>query len=213
MSSNEKYFKYSAFSATEKLLYYTSIKKMLRCLNIEYPDFYGWYDRLFEEDRELHSSREIIICEKEYHIAGVAILKSNEEEKKICTLRVLKPYQRQGIGRKLMELSFEWLEEDKPLITLHKSKQNQFAPLFNYFGFTLEEKQWNYYNIFSTELSYNGVLAKKESLLSRQEIMRIDGWYRCYLDSGRYDLKEFIEECVQKLYLNEKKRRRQMIYE
>lgn len=213
MGLDEKYFRYSAFSVAEKLLYYTSIRKMLRCLNIEYPDFYGWYDGLFQEDKELYDNREIIICEKECHIAGVVILKSTEEEKKICTLRVAKPFQRQGIGRKLMELSLEWLEEDKPLITMHKSKQHQFASLLDYYGFTLAEKQWNYYNIFSTELSYNGVLTKKETFFSRQEIMRISGWYQSYLDSGRYDLKEFIGECVQKLYLNEQKRRMQMIYE
>lgn len=213
MSLNEKYFKYSAFSASEKLWYYSSVKKMLRRLNIEYPDFYVWYDRLFQEDKELHSDREIIICEKEYHIAGVAILKSTKKEKKICTLRVIKPFQRQGIGRRLMEHSFEWLEDDKPLITMHKSKQYQFASLLDYYGFTLEEKQWNYYNIFSTELSYNGVLTKKDTLFNEQEIMSVSRWYWDYLDTGRYDLKEFIEECVQKLYLNEQKRRMQMIYE
>lgn len=212
MNISEKYYRYSAFSAAEKVLYYNSIKKFLRRLNIEYPDFNGWYDNLFQEDKQLHSDREIIICEKDYRIAGIAILKSTEEEKKICTLRVARPYQRQGIGRNLMERGFEWLEDDRPLITMHRSKQHQFAPLLDYYGFTLEAMQWNYYNIFSTELSYNGILAKKETLFNNQDIMKIDTWYKSFVNSGRDNIKEFIGECIQKWYFYEQKRRIDMIY-
>ena len=113
----EQYRIYSAFSVFEKNLYYKEIYNFLKRLNIEYPGFSRWYKGLFLENKELWDDREIIICEKEYRIAGVSILKSTEEEKKICTLRVAAPFQRQGIGRKLMEMSFEWLQEDKPLIT------------------------------------------------------------------------------------------------
>ena len=115
MKNDERYTKYSAFSFWEKKTYYNQIYVFLKWLNLEYPGFNTWYDNLFTENKELKSGREIIICEKEYSIAGIAILKSTEEEQKICTLRVAKRYQRQGIGKRLMELSFEWLQNDKPL--------------------------------------------------------------------------------------------------
>ena len=157
MKNDERYTKYSAFSFWEKKTYYNQIYVFLKWLNLEYPGFNTWYDNLFTENKELKSGREIIICEKEYSIAGIAILKSTEDEQKICTLRVAKRYQRRGIGKRLMELSFEWLQNDKPLLTMHSTKQRQFLHLMQYYGFELEQKNRNYYNIFSTELVYNGV--------------------------------------------------------
>lgn len=208
---NEMYSMYSAFSVFEKGLYYSQIYNFLIRLNIEYPGFSKWYKGLFLENKELQDSREIIICEKEYRIAGVAILKSTEEEKKICTLRVAGPFQRQGIGRKLMEMSFEWLEDDKPLITMHKSKQHEFIALLDYYGFVLEQTQRNYYNIFSTELSYNGILPEKKIFFNKIEIMDIDIWYNNFIMSGSNNLKEFVEKCIFKWYAREWKRRIEML--
>lgn len=39
-----------------------------------------------------------------------------------------------------MELSFEWLNDDKPLITIHNSKKHEFNKLFKRYNFELEEK-------------------------------------------------------------------------
>lgn len=208
---NEKYSMYSAFSVFEKGLYYSQIYNFLIRLNIEYPGFSKWYKGLFLENKELQDGREIIICEKEYRIAGVAILKSTEEEKKICTLRVAGPFQRQGIGRKLMEMSFEWLEDDKPLITMHKSKKHEFIALLDYYGFVLEQTQRNYYNIFSTELSYNGILPEKKIFFNKIEIMDIDIWYNNFITFGSNNLKEFVEKCILKWYARERKRRIEML--
>lgn len=207
---NETYSMYSTFSLCEKVLYQNQIYDFLKRLNIEYPGFYKWYKGLFLENKELQDGREIIICEKEYRIAGVVILKS-KEEKKICTLRVAAPFQRQGIGRKLMEMSFEWLQDDKPLITMHKSKRHEFAALLEYYGFVLEQTQWNYYNIFSTELSYNGVLPEKKIFFNKIEMMDIDIWYKSFIISRRNNVKEFVEECILKWYEREKKRRINML--
>lgn len=210
VNMNETYSMYSTFSLCEKVLYQNQIYDFLKRLNIEYPGFYKWYKGLFLENKELQDGREIIICEKEYRIAGVVILKS-KEEKKICTLRVAAPFQRQGIGRKLMEMSFEWLQDDKPLITMHKSKRHEFAALLEYYGFVLEQTQWNYYNIFSTELSYNGVLPEKKIFFNKIEMMDIDIWYKSFIISRRNNVKEFVEECILKWYEREKKRRINML--
>ena len=100
--------------------------------------------------------REIIVCEKEYEIAGVTILKSTKEEAKICTMYVAEQYRHNGLGRRLMELSLEWLKNDKPVITLDKSKEPDFAGILKHFGFVLQEENCGLYNPGKIELIYNG---------------------------------------------------------
>lgn len=211
MSANERYSQYSTLSSFEKRIYYSQIYDFLKRLNIEYPGFYKWYKKLFLESKELQIGREIFICEKAYQIVGVVILKSTKHEKKICTLRVATPFQRQGIGKKLMELSFEWLQEDKPLITMHKVKQHEFASLLNYYGFVLEQEQWNYYNIFSTELSYNGFLPEKKIFFNKIELMDIDFLYNDFIMSRKRNFEDFVEECILKWARREQKRRIEMM--
>lgn len=186
---NENYLKYSEFSPFEKQIYFQLIYKFLRRLNIEYPGFNNWYNKLFNENRILNTGREIIVCEKNNKIAGVVILKASGEEKKICTLRVTKEFQRQGIGKKLMELSFEWLEEDKPLLTMHSNKQREFIQLLKYYDFKLEQKSWHYYSIFSTELVYNGVLPEKKMIFNKFELMDINLFYDKFLKLGGYNIR------------------------
>ena len=184
---DEYYTKYSEIPLLEKETYYQQIYIFLKWLNFEYPGFRDWYDSLFKKNKELRYGREIIICEKEYSIAGIAILKSTEDEQKICTLRVAKKYQRQGIGKRLMEMSFEWLRNDKPLMTMRGTKQHQFVHLLEYYGFELEQKNKNYYNLFSTELVYNGVLPVKQILFNRIDLLDYDLFYKKYILKDRYE--------------------------
>lgn len=124
--------------------------------NMQYPAFSAWYGNLFTDDMRLKPEREIIVCEKEYEIAGVTILKSTKEESKICTMYVAEQYRHNGLGRRLMELSLEWLENDKPVITLDKSKEPDFAGILKHFGFVLQEENCGLYNPGKVELIYNG---------------------------------------------------------
>ena len=61
-----------------------------------------------------------------------------------------------GLGRRLMELSLEWLKNDKPVITLDKSKEPDFAGILKHFGFVLQEENCGLYNPGKVELIYNG---------------------------------------------------------
>ena len=97
-------------------------------------------------------------------------MKKTPNEKKICTLRVKKYFQRQGIGRSLIEQGFEWLDNEKPLITVHKSRRNEFKPLFDFYGFHLEEMHKNYYQLFGTELVFNGMLPENNSIICSDHI-------------------------------------------
>lgn len=208
---NNQYFKYSMLSDLEKQIYHKSIYNFIRRLAWEYPGFKHWYDSLFKETKELHPEREILICEKNFTLAGVAILKSDADEQKICTLRVAKRFQRQGIGHELMRQSLEWLQNDRPLITLHKTKQYEFSSLLKYYGFQLDQEQWNYYNIFSTELVYNGILPEKKVFCSKIELLDIQKLHERFVKTGKYDFDKFLEECINRWYFQECQRIKQMI--
>lgn len=179
--SNKQYFLYSDLSNELKAIYYKKIYRYLLNLVFEYQGFNTWYNNLFFTGYDLCNNREIVLCEIDYKIAAVAILKNSSMEKKVCTFRVAKEYQHQGIGHELMERSFELLKTDKPMITLHKNKLSQFSKLLDYYNFSLEQTKKHYYNIFSTELVYNGVLPEKQSIFGSFEIIDMQNVYNNYV--------------------------------
>lgn len=151
----EKYFKFSELSKLEQKLYYNYIYLFLMEANIQYPAFSVWYSKLFTDELQLNPEREIIICERDYELAGLTILKSTKEESKICTMYVAEKYRHNGLGRRLFELSLEWLHNSKSVITLDKSKEPEFAGLLKCFGFVLQEEKMGMYSPGKTELIYN----------------------------------------------------------
>ena len=206
--NNNYYFQYSELTFEKKQAYYNEIKNFVRKIAWEYCDFWTWYDKLFSSDVELNQTREIIICQSHFQIAGIAILKKDSEEQKICTLRVAKEFQHQGIGKELMEQSIEWLENEKPLITVHKSKSSEFQSLFDRYGFVLEEKQRNYYHLFSTEFVYNGILPEKKFVLNQMEIFDLENTIKNFLVSGQKDFNLFLDNCIQQWWKREQIRNR-----
>lgn len=201
---NKLYFKYSELPPEQMSLYYTQIRKFVKKLVFEYTDFRKWFLKLFQNGAVLKEGREILLCECDYQLAGIAILKNDGNEKKICTLRVAKTFQRNGIGQNLMELSFEWLNEDKPLITIHDSKRREFKKLFERYDFQLEEERKGYYRLFSTELVYNGVLPEKQFLLNRIEVIDLQKEIEKYILSGEKDFNMFIERWLFRQWINSK---------
>lgn len=153
----------SNLSYFEQISMQINVYRFLFGLNFEYPKFSDWYHRLFLENGALKPNREILICMDGALIIGVAILKKDFSENKICTLRVANKYQNLGIGRALMEKSFEYLEEEKPLITIHISKYNDFKKIFDRYGFTIEQEKLSYYGFLKSEIIYNGILNNFES--------------------------------------------------
>ena len=110
-------------------------------------------------------------------------MKYDGYEKKICTLRVAPDYQGLGIGSKLLEISFDIFNDDKPLITIHISKYHEFKKLFEKYNFSLEQQIQGYYGLLRSELSFNGLLSnqvKKESSFWEQVAFRIEKELYCY---------------------------------
>lgn len=146
---------------SSQLDYSKKIYSFLFMLNFEYPDFARWYHSLYNSKGLLKTDREILLCLIDGNVAGVLILKHNENENKICTLRVAPKYQGLGIGSTLIEKSFDFFNTDKPLITIHISKYHEFKSLFERYNFSLEQQVQGYYGLLKSELSYNGILADR----------------------------------------------------
>ena len=102
MSNCLQYVHFSDLSPSEQNLYRIKLYSFLRRLVLEYHNFNKWYQKLFTDDGTLNADREIILCQIKDEIAGIIILKRQTDERKICTLRVAKKFQNQGIASRLV---------------------------------------------------------------------------------------------------------------
>lgn len=152
-------YRLSEFKESSSLFefYLDSIYLTICQLDNEYPNFNNWYYQKVKNGI-LIDKREIIFNIIDNYISGIAILKMEDDENKVCTLRVPEMFQKMGIGQSLLLDSFEYLNTQYPLITVNSQKHNQFKKLFSYFGFEKAEIYNQFYNIVSNEISYNGCL-------------------------------------------------------
>lgn len=144
------------------------VRIFLADLRYEYPRHDEWYRAVAQELR-CGMNRKIMIAYDNQNIAGVAILKKGQKEKKICSLRVARMYQGNGIGTSLFKKSLEYLETDKPLLTVSQLKKKEFERIFAFFGFSLEKVYDGKYKPNLCEYCYNGILPQ-ESILRQNEI-------------------------------------------
>ena len=140
-----------------------NIKEMLLFLRKDYPDFSNWFDTkvktgLEPEARKIYIASPVTDLNQ---IAGIMILKNTSEEKKICTLCVLAPDQRQGIGRCFLQLAISVLQTPRPLITVSDDQKPAFDPLLRAFGFVCKQSYFGYYRDGVCEHSYNGALQEQ----------------------------------------------------
>ena len=143
-----------------------SIFSELSFLRTEYPDFYSWfYDKVVPELS--NGSREVFIAQTPLSfgkVNGVLVLKNTSSEKKICTLYVDKESRMNGIGQKFMNIAFNELNTDKPLITVSDNRLKDFDGLLNKFNFESVDALPNYYADNHTEYTFNGHLYLPESV-------------------------------------------------
>lgn len=133
------------------------IIKHLTDLSLYYPEFVKWLSfkvlpGLYEGERK------ILLRHYKDDLAGIAIVKDTELEKKLCCLRVLPKYQGTGIGLKLFEDSFYTLGTDRPLLSIAEEQTHNFLRIFNHYGFELGEIYQDYYRPKKLELSFNGLI-------------------------------------------------------
>jgi hypothetical protein len=140
--------------------FYKSIYSNLFDLNLVYPCFQEWFVAKVIPGAKYGSREFILSISKNHELTGIAILKNDvsNDEKKICTIKVMPNFLNAGVGIKLFERSMEILNTDKPLATVSSERILQFNKIFKYFGYKFYEKYEGLYLPNSTEYSFNGYL-------------------------------------------------------
>ena len=94
--------------------------------HLQYPEYWKWYYNK-NIPRIITGTGEIIFFLDGITVAGLTILKKDEEEQKICTLLINEQYQKKSYGKSLLESSFDYLGTDKPLITIPTKRIDEFS--------------------------------------------------------------------------------------
>ena len=136
---------------------------LLKDLSGSYPDFSDWYWNKVVPRTQLGSDL-IMIYFNKYGPVGVSILKL--KDKKLCTVRVLKEYEKKTYGIKIIEDSLKILNCDKPNCTVSEDLLHSFSrPFINLFKFDIT-KVWNgIYQKGKLEYEFNGTTNLKNKTI------------------------------------------------
>jgi GNAT superfamily N-acetyltransferase len=130
-----------------------------------YPAFDEWLDKKVLPGL-ITGERSIILEYRSSDLSGLAIVKNDEVEQKLCCLRVLPAYQGTGVGLKLFERSFEVLNNESPLLSIAEEQIAVFQKLFKYYGFEIAKIYPDYYRPCKAELSFNGLIEQSSTSLT-----------------------------------------------
>ena len=128
------------------------------CICKDYPKHFEWYWAK-EIPRVFDGTSEVVICTINNNVAGVAFLKKDTTESKICTFLVVDEYRGKHIATRMLEQAFKYLGTTKPLITIADYKIAMFEHIIEKYNWELTQTMSKgYYNNTSCELVYNGKL-------------------------------------------------------
>lgn len=133
----------------------------VRDLKDVYPHFDAWLT-----DRVLpglwSGDRSILVEHRDGMLAGLAILKDDGLEKKLCCLRVLRGFQdSRGLGVRLFDKALDILETQKPLLSVSEERLSAFERIFAHFGFEQVKRYEGLYRAGHSEISFNGELFER----------------------------------------------------
>jgi GNAT superfamily N-acetyltransferase len=121
-----------------------------------YPGFRLWFARKVIPGC-VEGSRAILatVDEKGKEISGIAILKRDLHEQKVCTLFVHPDHTGRGNGARLLAEGLTWLENPRPIITVDEKRHGVFSSLLKRHGFELTSKVHDLYRLGETEYIFN----------------------------------------------------------
>ena len=133
------------------------LTRSLSVVSLCYPAFDMWLSGrvmpgLYSGDRRL------LVEARNGVLAGIAIVKDDGLEKKLCCLRVMPKFQGTGLGLRLFDRAFESLRTEKPLLSVSEEQKPRFERLFEYYGFSVEGVAIGYYRPKKLEYSVNGLI-------------------------------------------------------
>ncbi len=137
------------------------ISSFIRSSLFGLSDFYPLFDRWLKTKvlpGLVTGERSILLEQNRGRFSGLAIVKDDGLEKKLCCLRVMPEFQGSGAGLRLFERAFETLDNDMPLLSIAEEQKDTFNKLFSYYGFELAKKYKNHYRPLKDELSFNGLI-------------------------------------------------------
>lgn len=120
----------------------------------DYPDYRQWFQNI-QIPGIYDGTRNIIVAHINNKIVGFVSLKKTSE-KKICTFYVEKNYQKNKIGTLLAEKAINYLEEEKPLITIPMDKLHEFIKIATKYNWEVTEIKENLYRTTTPEVIVNG---------------------------------------------------------
>jgi GNAT superfamily N-acetyltransferase len=124
-------------------------------LKVTYPGFSNWYWSKVVPGI-LRGTRAILRQGPLDAPSGLAIVKRDAAENKICTLWVSEAGRCRGLGRGLIEEAIDWIRDDHPLFTVPAERFDEFQPLMERFGFNETARLNSLYRPGVAEHIYNG---------------------------------------------------------
>jgi GNAT superfamily N-acetyltransferase len=121
-----------------------------------YPGFRLWFARkvipgCVEGSRAVFTT----VDRKSNEISGIAILKRDLCEQKICTLFVHPDHTGRGNGTRLLAEGLTWLDNPRPIITVGEKRYKTFSRLLERQGFELTAKVYGLYRPAEAEYVFN----------------------------------------------------------
>lgn len=148
---------------------FDNVFQSLKDLQKEYSNFkYWYYKKVF--NGIFDGSRTIILKKYYNDIIGLAILKNDEYEKKICTLRVVNRIKDKGLGTEILNQSLNILRTNIPIITVSSIYNHEYISLLRNYEFKLYKIYKSYYRKGIDEYTYNGYLDIKKNNTSINDL-------------------------------------------
>lgn len=133
----------------------------------DYPDYRQWFQTV-QIPGIYDGTRNIIVAHINDKIVGFVSLKKTDE-KKICTFYVEKNYRKNKIGALLAEKAINYLEEEKPLITIPMDKLHEFIKIASKYNWEVTEIKENLYRTTTPEVIVNGSISTTQTILQDNE--------------------------------------------
>ena len=133
----------------------------------DYPDYRQWFQTV-QIPGIYDGTRNIIVAHINDKIVGFVSLKKTDE-KKICTFYVEKNYRINKIGALLAEKAINYLEEEKPLITIPMDKLHEFIKIASKYNWEVTEIKENLYRTTTPEVIVNGSISTTQTILQDNE--------------------------------------------
>ena len=123
----------------------------------DYPDYRGWF--LNKQVPGIYDgSRNIIVAHVNNQTVGFVSLKRDANEKKICTFYISKSFRKNKVGSILALKAIEWLEYDKPLITIPTDKLGDFIRIAKRYNWEVTDIKDGLYRTNNPEIILNGAI-------------------------------------------------------